>query len=76
MNRGDVAGPTAFRRLRAAAALLGFAGWAHAQQPAPAPSSAPRSLAIPGGALVAPGSPPDLTILYTGDVVGYLEPCG
>ncbi len=64
------------RRGLRAAALLVVAGWVHAQQTAPGPSSTPRSLAIPGGALVAPGKPPDLTILYTGDVVGYLEPCG
>lgn len=66
----------ASRRLVGAAALAAAAGWVATEQAAPAPSQPPRSLAIPGGALMAPGSPPDLTILYTGDVVGYLEPCG
>ena len=26
--------------------------------------------------LVAPGPPPNLFLLYTGDVIGYLDPCG
>jgi len=26
--------------------------------------------------LVPPGDTPDLTLLYTGGVVGYIEPCG
>lgn len=26
--------------------------------------------------LVEPGTPADLTLLYTGDVIGYLDPCG
>jgi len=30
----------------------------------------------PPGALVAPGDTPQLTLLYTGNVVGYLDPCG
>ena len=28
------------------------------------------------GPLVAEGPAPDLTLLYTGGVVGYVEPCG
>lgn len=28
------------------------------------------------GGLVPAGSPPDLFLLYTGDVIGYLDPCG
>jgi hypothetical protein len=36
----------------------------------------PRSFSPPPGALVAPGDPPQLTLLYTGNVVGYLDPCG
>lgn len=28
------------------------------------------------GPLVAPGEAPDLVLLYTGGVVGYVEPCG
>jgi hypothetical protein len=34
------------------------------------------STAPPPGALVAPGDAPDLTLLYTGDVIGYVDPCG
>ncbi len=30
----------------------------------------------PSGALIAPGTAADLTLLYTGDVVGYVDPCG
>jgi hypothetical protein len=36
----------------------------------------PLSLNLPEGALVAPGPAPDLELLYTGDVIGYLEDCG
>ena len=28
------------------------------------------------GALIASGDSPDLFLLYTGDVIGYIEPCG
>ena len=28
------------------------------------------------GPLVAPGEPPDFALIYTGGVVGYVEPCG
>ena len=28
------------------------------------------------GALVAEGAAPDLALIYTGSVVGYVEPCG
>ena len=30
----------------------------------------------PGGALVIGGPAPELFLLYTGDVIGYLDPCG
>ncbi len=30
----------------------------------------------PPGAMIAPGPAPDLTLLYTGDVIGYVDPCG
>ena len=29
-----------------------------------------------GGPLVAPGPAPDIIVLFTGRVVGYVEPCG
>ena len=47
--------------------------------PAAAPAAAPqvpRSLDIPDGALVAAGKAPELDLLYTGDVIGFIEPCG
>lgn len=34
------------------------------------------SLAAPATSLIAPGEPADLTLLFTGDVIGYLDPCG
>jgi hypothetical protein len=47
-------------------------------QPATPPASVaiPRSLDIPDGALVAAGKAPEVELLYTGDVIGYIEPCG
>lgn len=35
-----------------------------------------ESFKLPDGALVAPGKAADLTLLYTGDVLGYVDPCG
>jgi hypothetical protein len=35
-----------------------------------------KPLSPPAGALVAPGEPPSLTLFYTGDVIGYVDPCG
>ena len=26
--------------------------------------------------LIAGGAPPDLILMYTGDVIGYIDPCG
>jgi hypothetical protein len=37
---------------------------------------AARSYKLPAGALIAPGDDPTLTLLYTGNVVGYVDPCG
>ncbi len=62
--------------LVAAAALCAAVAWA---QEAPKPPAAPlpaRGLDPPAGALVASGNPPDVIFLYTGDVIGYIEPCG
>jgi hypothetical protein len=36
----------------------------------------PLSAQESAGALVADGDPADLFLLYTGDVIGYIEPCG
>jgi hypothetical protein len=30
----------------------------------------------PPGALIAPGEAPDLFVLFTGDVLGYVDACG
>ena len=54
---------------------------APAAPPAPpvAPPGAPkvpRTLDVPAGALVAPGPAPELELLYTGDAIGFIEPCG
>ena len=59
-------------------ALL-IAGIATAQAPPVAPPGAPkvpRTLDVPAGALVAPGPAPELELLYTGDAIGFIEPCG
>ncbi len=69
----------------ALAILIATCGLAAAQAPAPAAASpttasaqpaVPRSLDVPDGALVAAGKAPELDLLYTGDVIGYIEPCG
>ena len=65
------------RRLFATLAAWLAAGSALAAgAPAPGAPSVPRTLDVPGGALVAAGAAPELDLLYTGDVVGYIEPCG
>jgi hypothetical protein len=53
--------------------VLLVAGVAAAQAPQPA---AARSLDVPDGALVAAGKAAEIDLLYTGDVIGYIEPCG
>jgi 5'-nucleotidase len=52
------------------------ASTAKAQAPPPPGTAIPRTLDVPDGALVAPGAAPELGVLYTGDVIGYLEDCG
>ncbi len=67
------------RRLLVASLLAGWAAAAPAGAQDPAAgraASTGRFLEPPGGALVAPGNAPDLVLLYTGDVLGFLEPCG
>ncbi len=68
--------PRALRAAGILAAALAAGAGARAGETTAPPSSSPRGVGIPGGALVAQGNPPDLTFLYTGDVVGYIEPCG
>jgi hypothetical protein len=53
-----------------AAVLLSAAALA---QDAPRPSV---PLEPPAGALLAPGASPALAFFTTGDVIGYLDPCG
>jgi 5'-nucleotidase/UDP-sugar diphosphatase len=43
---------------------------------APGVPVVPRSLDVPNGSLVAAGKAPEVDLLYTGDVMGYLETCG
>ena len=68
--------------LAAAALATGLVVAAPASAPAPAAAAAPaapvvpRSLDVPDGALVAGGAAPELDLLYTGDVIGFIEPCG
>jgi hypothetical protein len=66
---------SAARILVAAAALAAAGAWAEAPPPTGG-ASPPRSLEPPADVLVASGAAPDLIFLYTGDVIGYLEPCG
>jgi hypothetical protein len=40
------------------------------------PATHGRSILPPAGTLVAPGEAPSLAILFTGDVIGYVDPCG
>jgi len=53
--------------------LLAATGGALAETHAPPP---PRLLEVPQGALVAPGKAAELELLFTGDVIGYIEDCG
>jgi hypothetical protein len=74
------------RRLLPIAVLAtGLAAAAPAPPPAPAQPAAPaapaaqavpRTLDVPDGALVAAGKAPEVDLLFTGDVIGYIEPCG
>lgn len=56
--------------LALAAAVTAAAAFA---QNAPAP---PVSLEPPPGALLAPGTAPAIAFFTSGDVIGYLDPCG
>jgi hypothetical protein len=66
--------------LLGAAALLGMAltGGSLAQSDGSVDAGAPasRSYILPPGALIAPGDDPTITLLYTGNVVGHVDPCG
>ena len=60
-------------RVAVVAASLMLAGLALAES---APAPAPAAPAAGQAGLLAPGRSPELEILFTGDVVGFLEPCG
>ncbi len=67
------------RRSGGIAASILAAWTAVVAQAPPAAPGAPvpaQSLMPPEGALVPVGGAPDLDILVTGDVIGYLDPCG
>jgi len=66
---GALALPTA---LTVAVFALSINARAQAEQTPPVPQ-AHHTKPQP---LVAPGEPPDLVMFYTGDVIGYLTPCG
>ena len=70
-NRGDLGLATVALALAALAAGSGVA-----QAQAQAEGDGQESFRPPRGAMIAPGPAPDLTLLYTGDVIGYLDPCG
>jgi len=67
-------GPRAVQMLFPVAAVC-MALLAHGQG-TEAPEPIGKSFHPPGGALIAPGRAPDLILLYTGDVLGFLDPCG
>jgi hypothetical protein len=39
-------------------------------------SSIPAPAGDPTANLVSAGATPDLILVYTGDVIGYIDPCG
>jgi hypothetical protein len=61
-----------FCRRAAVAAFLGVAAVVSAQDV----GDLGTSFRPPPGALIAPGRAPDLFLLNTGDVVGFVDPCG
>ena len=72
----------------ASVVLVGFMALLHAQSREGAPQPIPNTISdpnIPGslvavtpgeGPLVAPGPAPDIIFIYTGRVIGNIEPCG
>lgn len=77
--------PIARRRLTVAlagctaAVALGTLCWgaSDATDPVPATATGQRAPAAQTpSALIPSGDVPDLFLLYTGDVIGYIDPCG
>ena len=42
----------------------------------PTPDPVGPDTSTPRRSLIASGETPDLFLIYTGDVIGYLDPCG
>jgi hypothetical protein len=40
------------------------------------PPRAQQQAAAPTGGLIRPGEAPQLELIFTGDVIGYIDPCG
>ena len=75
--RGTVRSGTAPFLIAAFALALSFAvARARQDAPPPAPPDAPAADPNDQGPLVFPGPAPDLALIYTGGVAGYVEPCG
>jgi hypothetical protein len=59
------------------AAIAFSAGWAQQKPAVPAENESEAvDVNINRRALIASGEAPDLFLLHTGDVIGYLDPCG
>ena len=72
-SKGRLPGTTRVLLGCAIAAAASSTSWSQTSDPGavePAPTAESRR------ALIAPGESPDLFLLYTGDVIGYLDPCG
>jgi len=63
-------------RVGLAALAIGASCLALAQAPPPESQTIGQSFQPPQGALIAPGKAPDLFLLFTGDVLGFVDPCG
>jgi len=72
--------PWSFMRCTVFASAALLSGAVAMDQPAAesAANAQPKAVSFtpPLGALIAPGRTPDLDLLYTGNVIGYLDPCG
>ena len=77
MSRAKNRSPRLGVLLAAVAITLSAASWVWVEETA-AQEASPVEVAAETSprALIADGNPPDLFLLYTGDVIGYLDPCG
>jgi len=72
-SKGWVPGATKLLLGCAIAAAASNASWSQTADPG---ATAPVPTAESRRALIDSGESPDLFLLYTGDVIGYLDPCG